>query len=70
MHVDLGDPGGELEQEPFDPAAGAPGGHDEVVGEHDALLGGEAAEREADHALGRCSPPSRSGRPKSTASSR
>ena len=49
MDRDLGDPGGELEQEPFEPAAGPRRAHDHLVGEHHALLRGQAAEREPGH---------------------
>ena len=42
-------PGGKLEQEPFEPTAGPRRAHDHLVGEHHALLGGQAAEREPGH---------------------
>ena len=57
---------------PLDGVRPPPGrvAHDEVVGEHDALLGGEAAEGEADDRARSRRRDIRSGRPNSTASSR
>ena len=49
---ELGDAGLEVEQRALDAPARAGRARDHVVGEHDALVGGEAAEREPGDVLG------------------